>query len=167
MADATVQIPPDSTGKYIDNSSLTIGALTVHRQRGNIASPTVAAALADVVAAGPDAGTYGLITRQAPRGLTEIIVDTASSGDIALISGTAAQIIRIWKLYLRTNGNTTITFLDSTPANLMGAMVSSEGGEILLPMDSDPWMTCTVAKGFTINNSAAVQISGRVLYTKG
>jgi hypothetical protein len=52
MADGFVQVAPDSTGKKIDNTELTVGANTVERQRVNIADPTSATAIAGVTAGG-------------------------------------------------------------------------------------------------------------------
>src|SRR6266550_8164432 len=51
MADGFVQVAPDSTGKKIDNSEITVGANTVERQRVNIADPTSATRIASVTAA--------------------------------------------------------------------------------------------------------------------
>lgn len=50
MADAVLITPDDSanTGKKIDETSLTVGANTVLRQRINLASPTVAANFAEI-----------------------------------------------------------------------------------------------------------------------
>jgi hypothetical protein len=48
MADGTVQVPPDGTGKKIDTSELTVGGNTVERQRVVIADSTNAANFATV-----------------------------------------------------------------------------------------------------------------------
>lgn len=68
MADGTVRLPTDAanTGKYTDTSELTVSAVTVQRQRNNIADPTTAAAIAAVKAALPLLADYGLVVRQAP-----------------------------------------------------------------------------------------------------
>lgn len=62
MADALVQVAPDSTGAKIDNTSLTVGANTVMRQRVNLAG-RAATELADVRAATPANTDIGLVTR--------------------------------------------------------------------------------------------------------
>jgi hypothetical protein len=56
MADATFQPYPDSTGKKIDLTSLTVGADTVYRERVNIGDPSGATALAAVTAKGTQGG---------------------------------------------------------------------------------------------------------------
>lgn len=52
MADGIVQVPPDSTGKIIDASELTVNAKTVERQRVVLADSTGATYLATVTYAG-------------------------------------------------------------------------------------------------------------------
>lgn len=52
MADGFVQVAPDSTGKKIDNSELTVGANTVERQRVVIGDSTAPAQFAAVSAGG-------------------------------------------------------------------------------------------------------------------
>jgi len=47
-----VQVPPDSTGKKVDTSELTVGPNTVERQRVVVGDPTTSANLAVVTAAG-------------------------------------------------------------------------------------------------------------------
>ena len=55
MSDSYVQIQPDSTGKYVDCTSLTIGSVTVQRQRIVIADPSTAEAFANIAAKGTQA----------------------------------------------------------------------------------------------------------------
>ncbi len=68
MADAVVQVAPDSTGHKIDVTDLTVGANTVARQRINVADPSTAAALAAVKNANPASGDYGVVVREANLG---------------------------------------------------------------------------------------------------
>jgi hypothetical protein len=63
MADAVVQLPPDSSGKMLDQESLTVGANTVHRQRQQIAG-ALAAEIARVMNSAPAGTEYGLVVRQ-------------------------------------------------------------------------------------------------------
>lgn len=66
MADAFVQVPPDSTGKKVDTSELTVSGSTVERQRLVVADPAAAAALAAVRNVPPGGADYGVITRPVP-----------------------------------------------------------------------------------------------------
>ena len=63
MADGLVQVGPDSTGKKVDTSELTVGANTVERQRIVMADPTTAAALATVRNSEPVDTDYALVVR--------------------------------------------------------------------------------------------------------
>lgn len=107
-----------------------------------------------------------LLLGGAPVGLTEILIDTANAGDTTYVVASGVLTVKIWKLYLIAGDDTTITFKDSTPLNLMGAIPLAQGGEIQFPKDTDPWMTCAAGKGFIINNLNAVQISGRAFITQ-
>lgn len=68
MADAYVQVQPDSTGKKVDTSQLTVAATTVERQRIIIADTADSAGLVPVTATQPSGSAYGLAIRdiQAP-----------------------------------------------------------------------------------------------------
>ena len=83
MSDGIVQVAVDSTGKKIDCDELTVNSQTVERQRGTIADPTVAAAIARVVNASPTS-EYGLVTRNIPSGTQTIqgVQDAATTGSI-------------------------------------------------------------------------------------
>jgi hypothetical protein len=160
VVDAVVQVPPDSNGKMIDNSSLTVGANTVYRQRGNLSSPSDPNGHAEVRAAVPAPTDYGVVTRQAPTGLTIVPIDTNSSGALILCAAVAAKTVKLHKLYVRANGNTTLTLQDTASTNLMGAMDFAQGGDLTLPKDTDPWHVTGVGLGLQLLNSAGVQISG-------
>lgn len=64
MADGIVQVAPDSTGKKVDTSELTVGANTVERQRIVLASDSVATDIAAVTSVNTDgdAGHISLST---------------------------------------------------------------------------------------------------------
>lgn len=68
MADGYVQVAPDSTGKKIDNSELTVGSNTVERQRVVLGDDAEGAALALVTRTEPEAEAYGLATREIAGG---------------------------------------------------------------------------------------------------
>ena len=83
MADGIVQVAPDSTGKKVDATELTVNSQTVERQRVNLADPSAAAGLASVLNTAP-ASEYGLVTRNIPSGTQTIqgIQDAATTGNI-------------------------------------------------------------------------------------
>ncbi|MEX8520060.1 MAG: hypothetical protein AB3X44_16240 [Leptothrix sp. (in: b-proteobacteria)] len=86
MADGFVQVAPDSTGKKIDQSELTVGANTVERQRISISGHTVAAALADVLNTVLAGTEYGLVTRSL---IGPMAAPAATTGNIT----TAATVV--------------------------------------------------------------------------
>lgn len=63
MSDGVVQVPPDSSGKKVDTSELTVSAQTVERQRVVLADNTAASGLAAVSASAPPGTAYALAVR--------------------------------------------------------------------------------------------------------
>lgn len=62
MADDFIQVAPDSTGKKVDNTSVTTGAGTVHRQTASLGDPGTALR-ARVLDADPPTDTPGIAVR--------------------------------------------------------------------------------------------------------
>jgi hypothetical protein len=71
MSDGIVIVQPDSTGKKIDTSELTVGPNTVERQRTVIADDSTAAALAKVRNSAPGSSDYGVVTWPQPALLAQ------------------------------------------------------------------------------------------------
>lgn len=166
MADDYVQVPPNSTGAKIDQERVLVGANQVMRQRMVQSDPTDAAGHARVKNAPPAAGDYGVVTRAAPSGLQEAVINVASAGDHNVIAAVTGQVITIWRLLLWSNGDNQLSIRDgATP--LMGAMDLAQGAEVLLPKDADPWFTLGVNSPFNLNTTQAAQLSGRVYYKQG
>jgi hypothetical protein len=90
MANQVVQVPPDSTGKKIDVSELTVGANTAQRQRVVLADDATAAALAAVTNTDPGASDYGIVARIAGTPAVTATVsgtvtaNVGTSGNLAL-----------------------------------------------------------------------------------
>lgn len=64
MADDFVQVAPDSSGKKIDNTTVTTGAGEVYRQATSIGSPTGPERV-EVAGTEPADSAQGLVTRVA------------------------------------------------------------------------------------------------------
>jgi hypothetical protein len=75
MADGIVQVAPDSTGKKVDTSELSVGGQTVERQRIVLADPTTAANLAVV----NSDGSIDVNINQAATATLSNIASTATS----------------------------------------------------------------------------------------
>lgn len=166
--DAYFQEPSDAgnTGKKVDLESLSVGGQTVHRPRLNISDPTTPGGHSRVKNATPDATDYGLTVRQAPSGLLEAVINFSTSGDHDVIAAVAGQVIKIWKLWLWSADDQALTIKDGATA-LAGAVDLAQGGQVLLPKDSDPWFTLSTNSPFRLTTAQAIQLSGRVYYTQG
>lgn len=101
--------------------------------------------------------------------LSEVAINVASSGDNAIVGLTAAQIIRVWAFWLKVNGSGTgVSLKWRTAANdLHPALPFNDKDGWVMSFMSRPWFTCTVAEALNLNLSAAIQVSGRLYYTKG
>lgn len=98
--------------------------------------------------------------------LTGASISASSSGDNTLVSGTASQTVRVHRLLLVAAADCTITFKDGASTSLTGAITLKAGGAIVLDLSADPWFVTSSGNGFVANLSGAVQISGRIYYTK-
>jgi hypothetical protein len=104
-----------------------------------------------------------------PTDLTEVAINIAASGDNSIVAATAAQIIRVWAFWLKINGSGTGVSLKfrSAANDLHPAIPFNDKDGWVMGFMSRPWFTCTVAEALQINLSAAIQVSGRLYYTKG
>ena len=104
-----------------------------------------------------------------PTDLTELAINIAGNGDNSLVAGTALQIIRVWAFWLKVNGSGTGVSLKwrSAANDLHPAIPFNDKDGWVMGFMSRPWFTCNVAEALQINLSAAIQVSGRVYYTKG
>jgi len=85
MADGIIQVLPDSTGKKVDTSELTVGANTVERQRIVLADDATAAAVAGVNAKGTQGG-YALAVQRlhdAGRSTIQLYTTNVTAGTTA------------------------------------------------------------------------------------
>lgn len=150
----------EGLGKSI--STDTIGG--VEYARGKLIFGVDGVNAGDVAATNPFPVQHQLNTTD----LTEIALNFAASGDNQIVAGTAAQIIRVWAFWLKVNGAAGVDLKFRTAANdLHPALPFLHREGWVMPFQSRPWFTCTVAEALQMNLSAAIQISGRLYYTKG
>jgi hypothetical protein len=100
---------------------------------------------------------------------TSAVITFSSSGDNTIIAGSGSTTIRIMRIFfVNSNGTTAtnVTFKDSTPTSLSGAFLLNSGGSFNGSPSGEPLFVTASGKGFVINSSAAVQISGTVWYTQ-
>jgi hypothetical protein len=137
MSDGFVKVQPDSTGKIIDTTELTVGANTVERQRINIAGLT-AAAILDLLTSAPVGTEYAVPVRNIPSGTQAIShanLDAALSTlakDATLTGGTAKGIVRGG-----AKGTTTAADVTSTASganhNVLDAALYDGSGNLIDP----------------------------------
>jgi len=105
----------------------------------------------------------GLKTSEA---CTRLVLSFAASGDNAIVAASGGLIVRIYAILLVCATPVGVKFIDTTPTNLTGVMTFGVGGGLFLGQQGEPHYSTAVGKGFSINLSAAVQVSGTVWYTQ-
>lgn len=134
MSDAFIQVPPDSTGKKVDTSELTVGANTVERQRFNISDPTTAAAIAGITNADPGSTDYGLTVRPLrPPGAAALLSgQQAVTASAVALASNACKKVRVKSLqannipiYVGPTGITTSTGYELGPGESIEVELSN------------------------------------------
>jgi hypothetical protein len=99
--------------------------------------------------------------------LTEAVINFTATGDNTIVTLTAAQTIRVFRMFLVANAQTDIIIKDATGGTaLTGAMTMSKGGGMFFDLSGEPYFISASGGAFVINQSGVAQISGRVYYTK-
>lgn len=94
-------------------------------------------------------------------------VNVSASGETALVAATASQSIRLMALFIVFAAACTVKFRDGAGGtDLTGDMTMKPGGSIVLDPSGEPWLKTTNGNAFVMVLSAAVQVSGRIQYTK-
>jgi hypothetical protein len=157
MSNSFVQLPPDSSGKSVDASSLNVGASTVQRQRIIIGDNTGTASYATCMGTTP-VGTEGaLVVRNIPSGVQTIVqnatpqYNTASQGPkcvtlstsaaVALIAAPGAGLCVYITKIASANGSATLTRGDvyggsATSTAMASLYMAASGGGFV--MDYNP-----------------------------
>lgn len=108
MADSYIQVTPDSTGKKVDTSEITVGANVVERERDVLSDPVDPAGLAQVINTTPAGTEYGLVVRTIGSVSTGGLTDTQLRATPVPVSGTV------------TTGGLTDTQLRASPVPVSG-----------------------------------------------
>ena len=104
----------------------------------------------------------GLIKHFDP-GFLEAKIDTTTTGDNTLVAAVSGQITKVFRIFFIVAGTTNITFKDGSTA-LTGAIPMVANGSFVLDFNEAAWFTTSANSAFVLNQSGAVQISGRVYY---
>ena len=104
--------------------------------------------------------------------LSRAIINTATSGDNAIIAASGTLTIRVYAIEYQSSGTVTIvlkcgstTVVSAQPFTIGGGVIRDP---IRLPtrVPGDPLYTCAAGEAFTINLSGNVQVSGNAYYTQ-
>jgi hypothetical protein len=183
-----VTIASDSTGQVtLATGANTIGALTANQSvnqtqvngvavsTGNGVSGTgvqrftLASDSTGQVALAAGTADVGKIRFSLPTtdAMTEAVINFTATGDNTIVTLTAAQTIRVHRMFLVANAPTDVIFKDATGGtSLTGAMTMTKGGGMTFDLQGEPWFTSASGGAFVINQSGTAQISGRCYYTK-
>jgi hypothetical protein len=99
--------------------------------------------------------------------LASAAITIASAGDNVLLVGTAAQTIRLFRMWIQAAAAVSVKFKDGAGADFHPAVSLAAGGSWFLDFDGEPWFVTAAGNGLILNLSAAVSVGGRFYYTKG
>ena len=95
--------------------------------------------------------------------LSGAAINFAAAGDNTVITGVTDKGIYVYKYFLVVAAATNLTFKDGA-TSLTGAIPLAANEAMVFTFDTRPWYETTLGNDFIINNSNAVQVSGRVYY---
>lgn len=95
--------------------------------------------------------------------LTGLRINTAASGDTALVAAVAGQTTRVHSLRLSVAGAVIVQIKNGATV-LEVFNFAGVGGALVLDFRSRPWYLTTANTALNINLSAAVQVDGRIEY---
>ncbi len=97
--------------------------------------------------------------------LVSAAISFNTTGDNTIISLTANQGIRVYRLMLVADASTNIIFKNGSTA-LTGAIPLFAGGAFVLDVSNEPWFIVSVGSAFVINQSGTANIAGKLDYHK-
>lgn len=103
--------------------------------------------------------------RPTTKGLTNATVSVSSSGANALVSATASQTTRVFRIVLMFHAASTAKF-QSASTDLTGAMQFQAGQSMILDFDGEPWFVTATNEAFNLNLGTAVTVTGFIQYEK-
>jgi len=97
--------------------------------------------------------------------LSQAQINISSSGDNTVIAAVGGQTVRIHRMFLSTAATVSMKFGDTTVTYFTPAILFGTGGGPNLEFDGgEPWFITASGKGFVINLSAAVAVTGWIDY---
>src|SRR5262245_52250700 len=97
----------------------------------------------------------------------EIAINCATSGDNTIVPGTASQSIRVYAWFFVVTAAVNVKWKDGGATDLHPALpFLSQGASWEKDPMGRPWFTTQPGNALVLNLSTAVQVSGRLYYTK-
>lgn len=105
---------------------------------------------------------------RATKALTNVAVSASASGENTLVSGTASQTIRVFRLMVQAASPVTLTFKDAAGGNTLHVVTLGALGtfEFDTVESGEPMWVTASAGAFIMSLSAAVAVTGSAQYTK-
>jgi hypothetical protein len=100
---------------------------------------------------------------------TEVSINAATSGENTLVALTASQTIRVYGFFLIVNGaaGVSLKFRDgASGTDFHPALPFADKSGWIVDPNGRPWFTTTAGVALILHLSAAIQVSGRLYYTK-
>lgn len=98
---------------------------------------------------------------------TKVTVNISTATTTAVVAGTAAQTVRVYKIMLNVANAQTLNITSSGGTSLSGAaMTFGAGGGLVLDFDGAPWFTTVSAEGLSFVTTTTGVITGVVYYIK-
>jgi hypothetical protein len=98
--------------------------------------------------------------------LTEARINVSASGDTALVSATASQVTRVYRMMFMCSGVADVQIKDGSTV-LQQFRCAADGQGVVLDFSARPWFTTTANTALNINLSASIGVQGRIYYIKG
>lgn len=96
---------------------------------------------------------------------SEIAINCASSGNNEIVALTGGQTIRVYGFFLVVAAAVSLKWRTAS-TDLHPALPFLANGAWVLDPTGRPWFTTVAGEALNLNLSAAVQVSGRLYYTK-
>lgn len=113
------------------------------------------------------AGALGVIV--APNGalLTAVAVNIATGTTTQLVAAVAAQVVRIYRIFLVVSAADNLTFKTAAASLHGGALVYPANGGLVFDYSGEPWFVCGTNEALNLTTTTTAQVSGLVYYTQG
>lgn len=96
----------------------------------------------------------------------EVAINCAASGDNTIVTGTASQSVRVYAFFFVVSAAVNVKWKDGAGTDFHPALPFTVAGAWDKDPMGRPWFTTQPGNALVLNLSAAVQVSGRLYYTK-